>query len=72
MHSAAIRSYWYNPRRHELSVVFNTTHTCTYQEVPREVFVAMKTASSKGEFFNRHIRDTFVFSPNPRNGQCPG
>jgi lysyl-tRNA synthetase class 2 len=62
--SAAIRSYWYNPRSHELSVVFHTMHTCTYKEVPREMFVAMKAAFSKGEFFNRHIRNKFVFSPN--------
>jgi len=63
MSSAAIRSYWCNPRRHELSVVFHTMHACTYKEVPRETFVAMKAAFSKGEFFNRHIRDKFVFKP---------
>ena len=32
-----------------------------YEEVPQDVFDAFRTASSKGVFFNRRIRDHFSY-----------
>ncbi len=68
MPSTVIRSYHYDRRRRELDVVFQSRRRYTYQGVPEETYDAMKAASSKGEFFNRHIRDHFTFE---RNGEVP-
>jgi hypothetical protein len=35
--------------------------TFVYENVPRETFDAMKRASSRGGFFNAHIRDRYAF-----------
>ena len=61
MPSSVIRSYHYDPARRELNVVFKSQRRYTYSEVPAETYAAMKAAFSKGEFFNRHIRDKFTF-----------
>ena len=61
MPSSVIRSYHYDPARRALSVVFQSQRRYTYSEVPAETYAAMKAAFSKGEFFNRHIRDKFTF-----------
>ena len=73
MPSSVIRSYHYDPARRELSVVFQSRRRYTYIDVPAETYAAMKAAFSKGEFFNRHIRDKFTFrrdddaAPRPRS-----
>ncbi|HEX9329508.1 MAG TPA: KTSC domain-containing protein [Reyranella sp.] len=61
MPSSVIRSYRYDPGRRELDVVFQSRRRYTYSDVPAEIYAAMKAAFSKGEFFNRHIRDRFTF-----------
>lgn len=61
MPSTAIRSYRYDPTRRELSIIFPSMRRYTYIDVPAETYAAMKAAFSKGEFFNRHIRDHFTF-----------
>ncbi|HZB57158.1 MAG TPA: KTSC domain-containing protein [Reyranella sp.] len=76
MPSSVIRSYHYDSARRELSVVFQSRRRYTYSEVPAETYAAMKAAFSKGEFFNRHIRDKFTFRrdddgppPTPRSSE---
>lgn len=87
MPSSVIRSYRYDPARRELGVVFQSQRRYIYSEVPAETYAAMKAAFSKGEFFNRHIRDKFTFrrddegppstprssadTPPPRRGRMP-
>ncbi|KAF0105104.1 MAG: hypothetical protein FD144_742 [Rhodospirillaceae bacterium] len=66
MPSTVIRSYRYDRRRRALDVVFQSRRRCTYLGVPEETYDRMKAAFSKGEFFNRHIRDHFTFE---RNGE---
>ena len=61
MPSSVIRSYRYDAARRELGVVFRSERRYTYIDVPAETYAAMKAAFSKGEFFNRHIRDKFTF-----------
>lgn len=61
MPSSVIRSYHYDAGRRELNVVFQSRRRYTYSDVPAETYAAMKAAFSKGEFFNRHIRDKFTF-----------
>ena len=62
MPSTVIRSYRYDRQRRELTIVFQTGRAYTYREVPAETYAALKAASSKGDFFNRHIRDKFAFT----------
>ena len=68
MPSTVIRSYRYDRRRRTLDIVFQSRRRYTYLGVPEETYDAMKAAFSKGEFFNRHIRDRFTFE---RNGEVP-
>ena len=64
MPSTVIRTYAYNAERRELSVVFQTSRSYTYLDVPPEVHADMKASFAKGEFFNRHIRGKFRFVRN--------
>ena len=68
MPSTVIRSYRYDRQRRALDIVFQSRRRYTYLGVPEEIYDAMKVAFSKGEFFNRHIRDRFSFE---RNGEEP-
>ena len=73
MPSTVIRSYHYDRRRRELDIVFQSRRRYTYRDVPEDTYEAMKAAISKGEFFNRHIRDHFPFERNgeePASGLC--
>ena len=73
MPSTVIRSYHYDRRRRELDIVFQSRRRYTYRDVPEDTYEAMKAAFSKGEFFNRHIRDHFAFERNgeePASGLC--
>lgn len=68
MPSTVIRSYHYDRRRRALDIVFQSRRRYSYRDVPEETYEAMKAAFSKGEFFNRHIRDRFPFE---RTGEEP-
>jgi hypothetical protein len=61
MPSTAVRSFRYDSEQRELIVVFQTGRCYCYRDVPEDVFLAMKSAFSKGEFFNAHIRDRYRF-----------
>jgi len=62
MPSTVIRSFSYDERTQELVVVFQSHRRYVYRRVPEATFAAMKASTSRGAFFNRHIRDTFAFS----------
>ena len=64
MPSTVIRSYRYDRRRRALHFVFQSGRRYTYLGVPEKVYDKMNAAFSKGEFFNRHIRDRFTFQRN--------
>lgn len=61
MPSSVIRAHWYNARRQELTILFQTGKAYIYFDVPEEIHTGMTAASSKGEFFNRLIRGRFAF-----------
>jgi hypothetical protein len=61
MPSSVIRTYEYFASRQELRVTFQSGRRYRYQHVPAETYAAMKSAFSKGEFFNSEIRDRFPF-----------
>ena len=62
MPSTVIRTYWYNRQRHELDIIFQSSLRYTYQDVPETLYAGLQAASSKGEFFNEHIRGRFAFT----------
>jgi hypothetical protein len=61
MPSTVIRSFNYDAGRRKLLIVFQSGRRYTFEDVPPETYAAMQSSSSKGEFFNAHIRDNFSF-----------
>ena len=64
MPSSVIRSYRYNPKRRELTVVFTSGASYAYMRVPTATYLELNAAGSKGEYFNAHIRNRFAFIRN--------
>jgi lysyl-tRNA synthetase class 2 len=61
MPSTVIRSFRYLADRRKLEVTFRSGRVYAYLDVPLGTAKAMRAASSKGEFFNAHVRDVFAF-----------
>jgi hypothetical protein len=61
MPSSVIHSMQYFPDRHTLRIVFVSGMVYDYDQVPVKVYDQMKAAFSKGEFFNREIKDKYTF-----------
>jgi len=59
--SAAVKAVSYEQHKRELFVTFASGRTYVYDNVPSEVFEELKTANSKRLFFNREIRDRYLF-----------
>ncbi len=59
MPSSVIRAFDYDPQDQTLKVTFVTGRRYAYLDVPPKVADAFRAASSKGEYFNRAIRDHF-------------
>jgi lysyl-tRNA synthetase class 2 len=61
MPPTAILDYAYRPEQHALEITFISGRRYRYHDVPEALYRDMRDAFSKGEFFNRHIRDRFAF-----------
>jgi KTSC domain len=61
MPSTAIRSHSYNSEAPELTITFVTGRRYVYDDVPQDLYDRFKTASSRGAFFNREIRDRYAY-----------
>jgi len=61
MPSTAIRSHSYNSEARELTITFVTGRRYVYDDVPQDLYDRFKTASSRGTFFNREIRDRYAY-----------
>ncbi|RPD40579.1 KTSC domain-containing protein [Chitinophaga barathri] len=61
MPSSVIRYFRYNPKTAVLKITFVTGRVYEYLSVPQEIYREMKEAFSKGQFFNKYIRDQFTF-----------
>jgi KTSC domain len=59
MPSSVIREFHYDPAERRLDIRFVSGRLYSYQDVPPEIATAMGRAFSKGEYFNRHIRDRY-------------
>jgi len=64
MPSQVIRRFSYDPDARQLRITFVSGRRYRYDQVPAEVAEEMKLAFSKGQFFNRRIRDVFPASPD--------
>lgn len=62
MPSSVIRRFNYDGPRKELKILFTTGRRYIYHEVPADLAGDMRSAISKGAFFNAHIRDHFRFT----------
>ena len=60
MPSSVIRDFAYDPERRSLAVEFVSGRRYRYDDVPPRVVEAMRAARSRGQYFNRHIREKFM------------
>ncbi len=44
-----------------MDITFRSGKVYRYSDVPLAIYVDLLDAESKGEFFNRHIKDAFHF-----------
>jgi lysyl-tRNA synthetase class 2 len=63
MPSTVIRSFHYEAALRELRIEFQSGRKYVYRDVPAETVEAMRKASSKGAFFNMHIRGRYGYTP---------
>jgi hypothetical protein len=61
MPSTVIRHFDYSPELAELTIHFVSGRRYVYSDVPAEAVAAMAQATSKGSYFNRHIRDHYSY-----------
>lgn len=61
MPSTAINHFWYAPERRELTIEFITGRRYVYSNVGEGEAERFRAASSKGRYFNAHIRDHYGF-----------
>jgi hypothetical protein len=61
MPSTVIRRFDYSPDARELTIEFVTGRRYVYSEVPPQELDALKSAFSKGVYFNKNIRDRYPY-----------
>ena len=60
--STNLRSVGYDAATQTLEVKFVSGRIYRYHDVPENVYGQLLQATSKGQFFNAHIRDGYAFS----------
>jgi hypothetical protein len=60
--SAAIAQIKYDDETHELLVTFTTGRKYIYFDVPKSEYVRFRSATSKGAYFNKCIRDRYDYA----------
>jgi hypothetical protein len=60
--SSVIQDFDYDGNREKLYVTFVSGRTYVYNGVPQHTFEEFATASSKGTFFNAHIKNHYPFA----------
>lgn len=61
VHSSVIKFVRYDALARELTVSLHTGRFYVYVDVPAERYEALLAATSKGAFYNEHIRDCFAY-----------
>jgi KTSC domain len=67
MPSTVIKSFEYDAPSRELLVVFRSGRRYVYLDVSEERFLGMRSAFSKGDYFNTHIRESYKFIRLPED-----
>jgi hypothetical protein len=67
MPSSVIRHFRYRPEHEALDITFVSGRQYRYLQVPKNIYEEMRSSFSKGEYFNRHIRDHFPFEQVTRS-----
>lgn len=63
MPSSVIKRSEYDPERRVLTLWFVPSgRAYDYRDVPQRVYDRLRHATSKGRFFNAHIRDRYAFT----------
>jgi hypothetical protein len=65
MPSTAIAPIIHDQASRELEVTFASGRRYVYFDVPRAEYFRFCQVNSKGDFFNRHIRDRYDFIERP-------
>jgi hypothetical protein len=61
MPSSVIRRFRYEAQAKALEITFVSGRKYRYLQVPPRIYEGMRSSLSKGEYFNRHIREHFAF-----------
>ena len=61
MPSSVVAFIQYHDDTRILSIRYQSGDVYNYLDVPKEIYLAMKTASSKGLFLNKEIKGKFKF-----------
>ena len=67
MPSTVVRHISYDETARELHVTFTSGEVYTYYDVPKQVYAAFRTASSKGQYLNASIKDRYDFRRHARS-----
>jgi KTSC domain len=59
MPSTVIRRFHYEGQRNELVIQFQSGRRYAYDNVPPEVYDALRAARSRGSYFNAWVRDRY-------------
>lgn len=57
--SSAISAVGYDPGTQRMKIRFTSGRTYDFCRVPEHVFTGLLQASSKGTYYDRHIRDRY-------------
>ncbi|MEP6926273.1 MAG: KTSC domain-containing protein [Ginsengibacter sp.] len=61
MPSSVVSVISYDASSATLRIIFVSGKIYDYRNVPEKIFNAMRTSSSKGTYFNQHIKDYYQF-----------
>jgi len=61
MPSSVVHRMHYDAKKHVLRIVYVSGMVYDYKKVPQEVYDEMKTAPSKGEYLNYHIKGKYQY-----------
>jgi hypothetical protein len=61
MPSSVVAAIRYDAATSTLRVIYVSGSVYDYKQVPEKVYKEMRTASSKGEFLNKHIKPNYDF-----------
>jgi KTSC domain len=61
MPSSVVSAIRYYAATSTLRIIFVSGRVYDYKDVPEKVFNAMKTSSSRGIYFNQHIKGYYEF-----------